>query len=61
MTVEPLRAGKVSELIIKFTNPTQHQTVITFLSLDLTMKEEGGESQSLNLPEVILFFCVFVY
>ncbi|KAK4883326.1 hypothetical protein RN001_006645 [Aquatica leii] len=29
ITVEPLRAGKVSELLLKFSNPTQHQTSIT--------------------------------
>ncbi|XP_018322483.1 dynactin subunit 4 [Agrilus planipennis] len=32
-TVEPLRAGKQCELLLKFSNPTQHQTVITFLPL----------------------------
>jgi hypothetical protein len=60
--VEPLRAGRSSELIIKFTNPTQHQTTITFLPLDLSSeviedsykKEETAESllASLNLIEV---------
>nr|CAH7743499.1 unnamed protein product [Callosobruchus chinensis] len=39
VTVEPLRAGKTSELIIKFTNPTQHQTTITFFELNLNEVE----------------------
>ncbi|XP_044263145.1 dynactin subunit 4 [Tribolium madens] len=56
VTVEPLRAGKPAELILKLTNPTQHQTVITFLPLDLTVRggdgdREVGETQSLSLPE----------
>lgn len=33
VTVEPLRAGTVCELILKFINPTQHQTTIKFLPL----------------------------
>ncbi|KRT81399.1 hypothetical protein AMK59_5019, partial [Oryctes borbonicus] len=33
VTVEPLRAGQPSELLLKFINPTQHQTVITILNL----------------------------
>lgn len=45
VTVEPLRAGRPAELIIKFTNPTQHQTVVTFLPLDLTMLEEDDNSE----------------
>jgi dynactin-4 len=59
--VEPLRAGRSSELIIKFTNPTQHQTTITFLPLDLSSeviedsykKEETAESllAALSLTE----------
>ncbi|KAJ3641470.1 hypothetical protein Zmor_027977 [Zophobas morio] len=52
VTVEPLRAGRPSELIIKFTNPTQHQTTITILSLVLSgdeneVKEETGDQPSL--------------
>lgn len=34
VTVEPLRAGKTCELILRFTNPTQHQTVITLLKIN---------------------------
>jgi hypothetical protein len=68
--VEPLRAGRSSELIIKFTNPTQHQTTITFLPLDLSSeviedsykKEETAESllAALSLTEVRLRFVVLI-
>ncbi|CAH1960029.1 unnamed protein product [Acanthoscelides obtectus] len=61
VTVEPLRSGKTSELIVKFTNPTQHQTTITFFELDLdevesVVTEEVAEvaesfEQSLYLQE----------
>ncbi|XP_045466308.1 dynactin subunit 4 isoform X2 [Harmonia axyridis] len=34
ITVEPLRAGKCSELILKFTNPTQHQMAVSLLPYD---------------------------
>ncbi|XP_019868198.2 dynactin subunit 4 [Aethina tumida] len=40
VTVEPLRAGKPVELILKFTNPTQHQTDISFLELVITEPED---------------------
>ncbi|KAK5650079.1 hypothetical protein RI129_001113 [Pyrocoelia pectoralis] len=47
ITVEPLRAGKVSELLIKFINPTQHQTTVTILPYkvqdDLTLEECKSE------------------
>lgn len=43
MTVQPLRAGKTSELLLKFLNPTQHQTSITLLPLDLM---EPAENES---------------
>lgn len=33
VTVEPLRAGKVSELLIKLCNPTQYQTTISLSKL----------------------------
>lgn len=33
VTVEPLRVGQPSELLLKFINPTQHQTVISILHL----------------------------
>lgn len=35
-----MRAGKGCELILKFTNPTQHQTTIALLDIN------HGESQS---------------
>ncbi|KAJ8676679.1 hypothetical protein QAD02_012466 [Eretmocerus hayati] len=34
VTCEPLRLGKSSELLLKFCNPTQHQTQIMLLPLD---------------------------
>lgn len=37
VTCEPLRPGKTSELLLKFCNPTQHQTQVTLLSLDTPM------------------------
>ncbi|CAG9823358.1 unnamed protein product [Phaedon cochleariae] len=39
VTVEPLRAGQSCELILKFTNPSQHQTTITILELNLEQQE----------------------
>lgn len=66
VTVEPLRAGKPCELIIKFTNPTQHQTTITILDLDLAEQEDYVKEQkvadvvefleqSLSLQEVSVY------
>ncbi|XP_011695982.1 PREDICTED: dynactin subunit 4 isoform X1 [Wasmannia auropunctata] len=37
VTCEPLRPGKSSELLLKFCNPTQHQTQITILPLDTSL------------------------
>ncbi|XP_033325573.2 dynactin subunit 4 isoform X1 [Megalopta genalis] len=37
VTCEPLRSGETSELLLKFCNPTQHQTQITLLPLDAPM------------------------
>lgn len=51
VTVEPLRAGQPSELILKFTNPTQHQTTITILHLDLNAVEEIVEEPVEQLAE----------
>lgn len=46
VTVEPLRAGKECELILKFVNPTQHQTVIKFLPLSFEEEEtNSGETE----------------
>lgn len=47
VTVEPLRAGQTVELIIKFTNPTQYQTTITILDLDLDEQAQYVEEQKL--------------
>lgn len=60
VTVEPLRAGKPSELIIKLINPTQHQTTITFLALDSEENEmeEKAQEQADNL-EVGINDCQF--
>lgn len=44
VTVEPLRAGRECELILKFVNPTQHQTVVKFLPLSLE-EEEATETE----------------
>lgn len=45
--MEPLRAGQTSELIIKFTNPTQHQTTITIFDLNLEEQAKYVEEQKL--------------
>lgn len=37
VTCEPLRRGKSSELLLKFCNPTQHQTQVSLLALDTPM------------------------
>ncbi|KAH1026382.1 hypothetical protein HUJ05_000056 [Dendroctonus ponderosae] len=39
VSLSPLVEGVPSELILKFTNPTQHQTTITLLNLDLAEQE----------------------
>lgn len=54
VTVEPLRAGRDCELILKFVNPTQHQTVIKFLPLSLEDEEstEEGETDETSVPIV---------
>ncbi|KAG5879779.1 hypothetical protein JTB14_001796 [Gonioctena quinquepunctata] len=49
VTVEPLRAGKSCELILKFTNPSQHQTTITFFELDL----EEQDTIEIKVEEVL--------
>ncbi|CAK9820857.1 Dynactin subunit 4 [Anthophora plagiata] len=69
VTCEPLRPGKPSELLLKFCNPTPHQTQITLLPLDTPMtsvvtvvdekeeiKQEDGQqgSESPNLlPSIV--------
>lgn len=61
VTVEPLRAGRVSELIIKICNPTQHQTTVTLLPILLDelsevvkeldrIPEETDEENKPSLP-----------
>lgn len=68
VTCEPLRAGKASELLLKFCNPTRYQTQITLLSIDTPIspttsvieekedtKQEGVQgSESPNLlPSIV--------
>lgn len=63
VTCEPLRPGRSSELLLKFCNPTQHQTQITVLPLDTSLSisfieekedvkqedaQEGSESSLLS-------------
>ncbi|KAM0731702.1 Dynactin subunit 4 [Formica fusca] len=66
VTCEPLRSGKSSELLLKFCNPTQHQTQITILPLDTSLStsfikekdlkqedtQQGSESPNL-LPSAV--------
>lgn len=53
--MEPLRAGKTCELILKFTNPTQHQTVITLLKMmydeEDIVKEENSASDVIETSD----------
>ncbi|CAG9864274.1 unnamed protein product [Phyllotreta striolata] len=51
VTVEPLRAGKPCELILKFTNPTQHQTTISFEELNLVECSEIEENKFSELVQ----------
>ncbi|KAF5300149.1 hypothetical protein FQR65_LT09240 [Abscondita terminalis] len=46
ITVEPLRAGKVSELLLKFSNPTQYQTTITLLPYQSEEDKDVREDQT---------------
>lgn len=52
VTCEPLRSGKSSELLLKFCNPTQHQTQITILPLDTllttSLTEENEDTQVMS-------------
>lgn len=52
ITVEPLRAGQKCELLLKFINPTQHETVITLFQLDLpkVVKEEAVKTPEQQKP-----------
>lgn len=42
-----LKAGEPAELLIKFINPTQHETTITFLDLDLAAQEAYVQEQKM--------------
>lgn len=46
VTCEPLQSGKSSELLLKFCNPTQHQTQITLLSLDSSLTTSFAEEKN---------------
>ncbi|XP_066600544.1 dynactin subunit 4 [Prorops nasuta] len=54
VTCEPLMLGKTSELLLKFCNPTQHQTEITLFSLDepLTPIESITAEKNLENPQM---------
>lgn len=58
VTCEPLRPGKSSELLLKFCNPTQHQTQVVLLPLDtpmtpiLTIVDEKEEVKQDNAQQV---------
>lgn len=68
VTCEPLRLGKSSELLLKFCNPTQHQTQIMLFSLDTSLapttttvqgvKEEVSRE---NVQMVLLLFLISFY
>ncbi|KAJ8971260.1 hypothetical protein NQ317_011619 [Molorchus minor] len=51
VTVEPLRAGRQCELILKFTNPTQHQTTINILELNMNEPELVMDTEDMQLAE----------
>lgn len=73
VTVEPLRSGKECELILKFINPTQHQTTVSFLPLthekpvseisfesEETFPLQTTEDQAVNVSEVIKLLLIIV-
>lgn len=63
VTVEPLRAGQKVELLLKFINPTQHQTVVSILDLSM-LPENIEEDKSLietTVEEETKTVEVFVY
>lgn len=75
LTCEPLRPGKSSELLLKFCNPTQHQTQVTLLPLDTPViptvavasekeefKEEDAQQVNINvtITETIIFDAIII-
>ncbi|XP_012276685.1 dynactin subunit 4 [Orussus abietinus] len=60
VTCEPLRAGISSELLLKFCNPTQHQTQIILLPLETstvpTTITETGEMEELKRENIQMGF-----
>lgn len=51
VTCEPLRPGKTSELLLKFCNPTQHQTQIVILSLDASLSTSVVEEKDVKAED----------
>lgn len=62
VTIEPLRVGKSCELLLKFINPTQHQTEITILPLFSVIQREKNveakaeDTEEAKSEEVCYFF-----
>ncbi|KAL7286951.1 hypothetical protein TKK_0018891 [Trichogramma kaykai] len=55
VTYEPLQFGKSSELLLKLSNPTQHQMQITFLSLEtpvITTTKVQGVVEEINKERI---------
>lgn len=65
--MEPLRAGNKCELLLKFINPTQHETAITLMPLMLPivkddvekMEESVEQSLDVNVSSVLRFLILF--
>lgn len=56
MTVEPLIGGKESELVIVFSNPSQHATTLSFITLQEAEEEVDQQSETntdVSLPQVL--------
>ncbi|XP_044757994.1 dynactin subunit 4 isoform X2 [Coccinella septempunctata] len=51
VTVEPLRAGKPCELILKFTNPTQHQMAVALFSYDTVIETTNNPIIDVDSPK----------
>ena len=65
VTCEPLRMGKSSELLIKFCNPTQHQTQIILhplntstspVTVTATGEKEELVQENIQLVTVLIFY-----
>lgn len=49
--MEPLRAGKSCELILKFTNPTQHQMAVALFSYDADIDPSKNLIMAVDSPK----------